>query len=73
MSLVSGSMKLNNNYEGGVLRFPRQGVDNSQAPVGSIIIWPGQVSHGHECTTLTSGTKYGLTLWTSRLDGDVYE
>ena len=72
MSLVSGSMKLNNDYQGGVLKFPRQGVDNSQAPVGSVIIWPGQVSHGHECTELISGTKYGLTLWTARLDGDVY-
>ena len=72
MSLVSGSMKLNNDYTGGVLRFPRQGVDNSQTPVGSIIIWPGQVTHGHECTEITSGVKYGLTLWTSRLEGDVF-
>ena len=72
MSLVSGSMKLNDDSEGGVLRFPRQGVDNSQTPAGSIIIWPGQVTHGHECTELISGTKYGLTLWTSRLEGEVY-
>ena len=72
MSLVSGSMKLNNDYQGGVLKFPRQGVDNSQTPVGSIVIWPGQVTHGHECTEIISGTKYGLTLWTSRLEGDVF-
>ena len=72
MSLVSGSMKLNDDYQGGVLRFPRQGVDNSQTPAGSIVIWPGQVTHGHECTELISGTKYGLTLWTSRLEGEVY-
>jgi hypothetical protein len=72
MSLVSGSMKLNDDYQGGVLKFPRQGVDNSQTPVGSIVIWPGQVTHGHECTEIISGTKYGLTLWTSRLEGDVF-
>ena len=72
MSLVSGSMKLNNDYTGGVLHFPRQGVDNSQTPTGSIVLWPGQVTHGHECTEIISGTKYGLTLWTSRLEGDVY-
>ena len=72
MSLVSGSMKLNNDYTGGVLHFPRQGVDNSQTPTGSIVIWPGQVTHGHECTEIISGTKYGLTLWTSRLEGDIY-
>ncbi|HAW05862.1 MAG TPA: hypothetical protein DCW83_14340 [Saprospirales bacterium] len=72
MSLVSGSMKLNNDYTGGVLKFPRQGVDNLETPVGSVIIWPGQVTHGHECTEVTSGTKYGLTLWTSRMDEDIY-
>lgn len=72
MSLVTGSMKLNNDYTGGVLNFPRQGVDNLETSVGSVIIWPGQVTHGHECTEVTSGTKYGLTLWTSRMDGDIY-
>ena len=72
MSLVTGSMKLNNDYTGGILKFPRQGVDNLETPIGSVIIWPGQVTHGHECTEITSGTKYGLTLWTSRMDGDTY-
>ena len=72
MSLVTGSMKLNNDYTGGVLNFPRQGVNNLETSVGSVIIWPGQVTHGHECTEVTSGTKYGLTLWTSRMDGDIY-
>ena len=65
-------MCIRDSYQGGVLRFPRQGVDNSQTPAGSIVIWPGQVTHGHECTELISGTKYGLTLWTSRLEGEVY-
>ena len=74
MSLVSASLKLNNNYTGGELVFPRQGVDNSDLDVGSIIIWPGQVTHPHECKELKSGTKYSLTLWTARLEGtqDVY-
>lgn len=74
MSLVSGSLKLNNTYTGGELVFPRQGVTNSELEVGSIIIWPGQVTHPHECKELTSGTKYSLTLWTARLEGtaDIY-
>ena len=74
MSLVSGSLKLNNNYSGGELHFPRQGVSNSQLDVGSIILWPGQVTHPHECKELQSGVKYSLTLWTSRLKGtdDIY-
>jgi hypothetical protein len=74
MSLVSGSLKLNNNYTGGELYFPRQGVSNSQLDVGSIILWPGQVTHPHECKELESGVKYSLTLWTSRLKGtdDIY-
>ena len=74
MPLVSGSLKLNNNYAGGELVFPRQGVDNRELEVGSIIIWPGQVTHPHECKELKSGTKYSLTLWTARLEGntDIY-
>lgn len=73
MSLVTGSMKLNDEYVGGVLNFPRQGVDNSNVSKGSLILWPGQVTHPHECLELVSGVKYSLTMWTSRMqEGDSY-
>jgi GR25 family glycosyltransferase involved in LPS biosynthesis len=70
-SLVTGSVKLNNDYVGADLIFPRQNISNKDVPVGRAIIFPGQVTHGHECTELKSGIKYSLTMWTSRYDGDV--
>lgn len=70
-SLVTGSVKLNDDYLGAELYFPRQKVTNIDIPVGKCILFPGQVTHGHTCTELTHGVKYSLTMWTSRLRGDV--
>jgi hypothetical protein len=70
-SLVTGSVKLNDDYEGADLVFPRQNISNKNIPVGRAIIFPGMVTHGHECTELTKGTKYSLTMWTSRYSGDL--
>ena len=69
-SLVTGSVKLNDNYEGASLRFPRQGIDNDDIPIGKCILFPGMVTHGHECTELISGVKYSFTMWSSRYPGD---
>jgi hypothetical protein len=60
---VSASIKLNDDYEGGVLEFPRQSFDNSAIPVGSLIVWPSLVTHPHASTPLVSGVKYSLTIW----------
>ena len=70
-SLVTGSVKLNDNYKGASLVFPRQGVTNDDVPVGKMILFPGSVTHGHECTQLEEGVKYSFTMWTSRYAGDV--
>jgi len=70
-SLVTGSVKLNDDYEGAELLFPRQGISNKDIPVGKCILFPGTVTHGHECTELKSGVKYSLTMWTSRYPGDI--
>jgi len=70
-SLVTGSVKLNDDYAGANLVFPRQGVSNEDVEVGKCILFPGQVSHGHECTKLRQGTKYSLTMWSSRHPGDI--
>lgn len=72
MSMVSGSMKLNKDFEGAYLNFPRQGITNLDHDIGSMVLWPASVSHPHECTELKSGVKYSLTLWSSREEGDVY-
>lgn len=60
---VSASVKLNEGYEGAVLDFPRQGVDNGGVPVGELVVWPSLVTHPHQATQLLSGVKYGLTVW----------
>ncbi len=60
---VSASVKLNEGYEGAVLDFPRQGVDNSRVPVGELVVWPSLVTHPHQATPLRRGVKYGLTVW----------
>ena len=70
-SLITGSVKLNDDYEGGILEFPRQGITNQDIPVGKCILFPSQVTHGHTSTKLESGTKYSLTIWSSRFDGDI--
>jgi len=70
-SLVTGSVKLNDDYQGAEVVFPRQGFSNKDVPVGRCILFPGQVTHGHECTQLISGVKYSLTMWTSRYEGDI--
>jgi hypothetical protein len=63
-SLISGSIKLNEEYEGGELVFPRQKFSNKDVPVGSIILWPSSIQHVHHSSELISGTKYSLTAWT---------
>ncbi|MBU6316304.1 MAG: 2OG-Fe(II) oxygenase [Acidobacteria bacterium] len=60
---VSASVKLNEGYDGALLDFPRQGVDNSSMEVGELLAWPSLVTHPHQATQLRSGVKYALTIW----------
>jgi hypothetical protein len=70
-SLVSGMVKLNDGYTGGETHFYRQDYSNINTEVGKMILWPGQVTHGHEGRTVHTGTKYNLVIWTSRHRGDI--
>jgi len=72
-SLVTGSVKLNDDYEGAELLFHRQGISNKDIPVGRAILFPGQVTHGHECMPLKFGVKYSLTMWSQRYAGDIID
>ena len=69
-SLVTGSVKLNDDYKGAELIYPRQGISNVDVPVGKCILFAGQLTHGHECLRLKEGTKYSLTIWSCRYIGD---
>jgi hypothetical protein len=60
---VSGSIKLDDDHDGAELRFLRQGVDNRDVPVGSLLAWPSLVTHPHEVAPLRRGVKHGLTVW----------
>lgn len=60
---ISGSIKLNDDYAGAELVFPRQRFDNSAIGVGEMLLWPSLVTHPHETRRLTSGVKYALTVW----------
>lgn len=75
MSLVTFACKLRDDFEGGELNFPRQGVNNGDWPPGELAMWPGQVTHPHESLAMRSGIKYGLVVWSSRDagDGEYYE
>ena len=72
-SLITGSVKLNDDYEGATLIFPRQNVTNKDIPIGKMILFPGSVTHGHYVDELTSGVKYSATFWTSRYPGDLLD
>jgi hypothetical protein len=69
-SLVTGSVKLNDDYEGAKLVFPRQKFANDPIPVGKCLLFPGSVTHCHACTELESGVKYSLTMWSKRTPKD---
>lgn len=60
---VSASIKLNDDYTGGELEFPRQECTNRDVPVGHALVWPSLVTHPHGSAVLRSGTKYSLTVW----------
>jgi hypothetical protein len=68
---ISASIKLNDDYTGGELEFPRQGVTNAAVPVGSIIVWPSLVTHPHQTNRLRDGVKYAVTIW-CELPGATY-
>lgn len=63
-SYVSGSIKLNNDYEGGELMFPEETYTNKQTGTGDLVLWPASITHPHFCSRLTEGEKYAVTIWT---------
>lgn len=63
-SFITGSVKLNSNYAGAELLFPRQNFSNVRVPIGSLLVFPGKITHPHRCTELESGDKFSLTIWT---------
>jgi hypothetical protein len=63
-SLITLNVKLNTDYQGSILEFPRQNWTNEDIPKGWCYFWPGRVTHPHRATPLTKGSKYTLASWT---------
>lgn len=63
-SYISGSIKLNNDYEGGELMFPEEMYSNKNTGIGDLVLWPASITHPHFCNRLTEGEKYAITIWT---------
>jgi hypothetical protein len=55
---------LNDDFEGGHLDFPRQGVSSCDVPVGHALMFPGGLTHLHRALPITSGERRTLTIWT---------
>jgi hypothetical protein len=60
---VSASVKLNDDYDGAELAFPRQGFTNADVPIGELLVWPSLVTHPHRTERVRGGVKYALTVW----------
>ena len=69
-SLFTLNVKLNTDYEGCDVEFPRQGWTNKDLPKGWCMIWPSKVTHPHRAHPLISGTKYTLSSWTHPISWD---
>lgn len=63
-SLITLNIKLNNDYKGCELIFPRQDFNSNVVPTGYAMIWPSAVTHPHVTTPLTAGRKLSIVSWT---------
>ncbi|MFQ5757212.1 MAG: hypothetical protein ACE5H7_14130 [Acidiferrobacterales bacterium] len=61
--LVSGVIRLNDEFEGCRFRFPDLEFDAGVVPVGHILMFPKY--YDHEVTELTAGKRYSLAIWIS--------
>jgi hypothetical protein len=59
---VSMVFYLNDNYDGGTVEFPKQGV-SIKPEAGSLIIFPSNKPYYHDPKPVTSGTKYMIPLF----------
>ena len=60
---VSASIKLNDDYQGAELEFPRQNFSNHEMKIGQMVAWPSLVTHPHCSASIVSGVKYSATVW----------
>jgi hypothetical protein len=70
-SRYAGFLYLNNNFEGGLLRFPDQDIE-IQPNTGMLAVFDGGFNNMHEVTMITSGVRYTIgSFWDDR-EEDAY-
>lgn len=52
----------NDNFEGGKLRFPRQGIEITPKP-GLVVVFPSGFTHPHAALPVSSGIRYCVVTW----------
>ena len=62
-AMVSMTILLNTQYEGGELTFPRQHWNSDGVGVGDVIAFPSRVTHVHYVLPVTAGTRYAMAAW----------
>lgn len=65
-SRFSGSLILETAKRGGVLHWPRQGVDDRHLAPGMMTLWPAPITHPHAVTPVAEGRRISLVWWTRR-------
>ncbi len=60
--IISGLIMLNDDFEGGELRFPRQGITVKSEP-GMAILFPSTFAMPHEVSPVTKGKRYAILTW----------
>jgi Rps23 Pro-64 3,4-dihydroxylase Tpa1-like proline 4-hydroxylase len=60
--VLSALLYLNDDYEGGNIRFPHAGID-IKPEAGSLLFFPSNFVYVHEVDAVTSGIRYSLPNW----------
>ena len=69
-SRYAGFLYLNDNFEGGLLKFPNQNIE-IQPKVGMLAVFDGGFNNMHEVTLIESGVRYTIgSFWDDREESD---
>lgn len=60
--VISGLMYLDDDYDGGILEFPKIGLE-LKPKEGDIIFFPSQVPFFHQSTPIIKGIKHAIVAW----------
>jgi len=69
-SKYAGFLYLNNNFEGGLLKFPDQDIE-IKPKTGTLVVFDGGFNNMHEVSTITNGIRYTIgSFWDDREEND---